>query len=330
MRHQSSAGTGLALALLSALTFATSGTFARSLIDAGWSAESAVAARVGVAALVLAVPAAWSLRGRMSVLRRNLVGIALFGVLAVATAQACFFNAVRYLPIGVALLLEYLGIILVVAWMWAVHGQRPRRLTVAGSAVAVVGLVLVLDLTGGGRLEPLGVVWGLGAGIGLASYFVLSARIDSGLPSMVLASGGMAVGAAMLLVLGVLGAVPLHATFGDVSLANQRMAWWVPIVGLSVVAAVVPYVAGIGAARILGARLSSFVGLTEVLFAVLVAWVFLHELPTAVQMLGGVLIVTGAALVRLDELRQASIRRARDDDSTRPVLVEAARTAPAD
>jgi drug/metabolite transporter (DMT)-like permease len=259
----------------------------------------------------------------MSVLRRNLTGIGLFGVLAVATAQVCFFNAVRYLPIGVALLLEYLGIILVVAWMWAVHGQRPRRLTVMGSAVAVIGLVLVLDLTGGGRLEPVGVLWGLGAGIGLASYFVLSARIDSALPSMALASGGMAVGAALLVALGLLGVLPLHATFGDVSLADQRVSWLVPILGVSVVAAVVPYVAGIGAARILGARLSSFVGLTEVMFAVLVAWIVLHELPTAIQLLGGVLIVTGAALVRLDELRQTTIEPDGDEQPAPAVVVGA-------
>src|SRR5256714_907798 len=156
MRPQRSAGAGLGLALLSSVTFATSGTFARSLIDAGWSANAAVTARVGVAAAVLAVPGVWSLRGQWQVLRRNLGMIGLFGLLAVAGAQACFFNAVRYLPVGVALLLEYLGIILVVAWLWAVHGQRPRRLTVAGSVAAMLGLVFVLALTGGGRLDPVG------------------------------------------------------------------------------------------------------------------------------------------------------------------------------
>ena len=50
-------GVGLGLALLSALTFATSGTFARPLISGEWSAEAVVVARVGIAALVLAVPA---------------------------------------------------------------------------------------------------------------------------------------------------------------------------------------------------------------------------------------------------------------------------------
>ena len=303
MRTQRSAGVGLGLALLSAVTFGTSGTFARSLIEAGWSAEAAVAARVGIAALLLAAPAAVALRGKWGILRHNVGMVGVFGLLAVAGAQVGFFNAVRYLPIGVALLLEYLGIILVVAWMWAVHGQRPRRLTVAGAAAAVVGLLFVLDLTGGERIDPVGVLWGLGAALGLATYYVLSARVDTELPSVAMASGGMAVGAALLLLLGAVGALPLRATFGEVTFAGHRTSWLVPIVGLSLVAAVIAYVAGIGAARILGARLSSFVGLTEVLFAVLIAWLVLDELPTIVQLFGSVLIVAGVALIRVDELR---------------------------
>ncbi|WP_431727913.1 EamA family transporter [Verrucosispora sp. TAA-831] len=303
MRHSPVAGAGLALALLSAVTFATSGTFARSLINEGWSAEAVVAARVGIAALVLAGPALLVLRGRWTVLRRNIGSIGVFGLLGVALAQVCFFNAVRYLPVGVALLLEYLGIILVVGWTWLVQGQRPRRLTVAGSAAALAGLFFVLDLTGAGRLDPIGVLWGLGAAVGLAGYFVLAGRVDAALPSVVMASGGMAVGAGALLVLGLLGALPLRASFGTVEFAGQETSWLVPIVGLALVAAVVAYLAGIAAARVLGARMASFVGLTEVMFAVLIAWLVLGELPTVVQLLGGALIVAGVALVRVDELR---------------------------
>jgi drug/metabolite transporter (DMT)-like permease len=321
MRPQRSASAGLGLALLSSVTFATSGTFARSLIEAGWSANAAVAARVGVAAVVLAVPGAWSLRGRWQVLRSNLGMIGLFGLLAVAVAQACFFNAVRYLPIGVALLLEYLGILLVVAWMWLAHGQRPRRLTILGSAAAILGLAFVLDLTGKGGLDPIGVLWGLGAAIGLATYYLLSARADSGLPPVALASGGMAVGAVALIALGLLGALQLHATFSDVNLGGYRVSWLVPIAGLSLVAAVVSYVAGIGAARMLGARLSSFVGLTEVMFAVLIAWLVLGELPTVIQLLGGVLIVIGVALVRLDELPREPAGPEYDIHPAEPMLV---------
>ncbi|MFI7076965.1 EamA family transporter [Micromonospora sp. NPDC049903] len=303
MRHSPVAGAGLALALLSAVTFATSGTFARSLINDGWSAEAVVVARVGIAALVLAGPALLVLRGRWAVLRRNITSIGVFGLLGVALAQVCFFNAVRYLPVGVALLLEYLGIILVVGWTWLIQGQRPRRLTVAGSGAALAGLFFVLDLTGAGRLDPIGVLWGLGAAVGLAGYFVLAGRVDAALPSVVMASGGMAVGAGALLLLGLLGALPLRASFGTVEFAGQETSWLVPIVGLALVAAVVAYLAGIAAARVLGARMASFVGLTEVMFAVLIAWLVLGELPTVVQLMGGALIVAGVALVRLDELR---------------------------
>lgn len=297
------AAPGLGLALLSAATFGTSGTFARSLIDAGWSADAAVAARVGIAALLLAVPAAVALQGRRAALRRSLGTVGLFGLLAVGGAQVGFFNAIRYLPVGVALLLEYSGVVLVVLWMWARHGERPRRLTIAGAVVAVAGLILVLDIVGGAVIDPVGLLWGMVAAVGLAAYFVLSARIDPQLPSLALACGGMAFGAAVLVLLGVLGALPLRATFGTVDFAGHTMSWLAPVAGLSLVAAVVAYVTGIAAARLLGAALSSFVGLTEVLFAVLVAWLVLGELPSVVQGIGGTLIITGIALVRLDQLR---------------------------
>lgn len=303
MPSEGKAGIGLGLALLSAATFGTSGTFARSLTDAGWSAEAAVIARVGIAAAILAVPAAVAMRGRWHVARRSTRSVVLYGLLAVVTAQVCFFNAVQHVPVGVALLLEYAGIIGVAGWMWAVHGDRPRRLTVLGSLVAVVGLILVLDLTGNAALDPVGVAWGLGAAGGLAGYFILSAHIDDELPAVALACGGMTVGAVALLVLGATGALSLRATFGTVVFAGHATSWLVPVAGLALVAAVIAYVTGIGSARILGAHLSSFVGLTEVLFAVLVAWLVLGELPAAIQFAGGALIVTGIALVRVDALR---------------------------
>lgn len=297
---------GLMLAVLSAATFGTSGIFARSLLDAGWTAGTAVAVRVGLAAVLLAVPAVIALRGRWGALRRSLGTIGLFGLLAIGCAQVGYFYAVQTLPIGVALLLEYSGILLVVLWMWAVHGQRPARLTVAGAVTAVAGLALVLDLTGGGRLDPIGVVWGLVAAVGLAGYFVLSARVDPELPSIALASGGMAVGAVLLFGLGAAGLLPMAATFGDVTLADRQVSWLVPVIGVVLIAAVISYVAGIGAARLLGASLSSFFGLTEVLFAVLFAWLLLGELPTALQLAGGVLIIAGIVLVKLGMDRQAA------------------------
>jgi len=304
MRHQRTERLGIGLALLSAATFGTSGPFARSLTDAGWSPAAAVAARISAAAVLLAGPAVMAMRGRWPVLRRNAGMLTIYGVAAVAGAQLCFFNAIQTLSVGVALLLEYSGTVLVVGWMWARHGHQPRRLTGAGSALALLGLVLVLNLVGDARLDTVGVLWGLGAALGLATYFVLSSNgADDALPPVVVASVGMLIGAAALFSLGGLGALPMQATFGSVAFAGHRVSWLVPIVGLSFVAAAIAYVVGIFAARTLGPKLASFVGLTEVLFAVLFAWLLLGELPSALQLLGGALIVAGIALVRIDELR---------------------------
>jgi drug/metabolite transporter (DMT)-like permease len=296
---------GMTLAVVSAATFGTSGTFATSLIDAGWSPGAAVLARIAAAALILTVPGIMALRGRWGQLRRSLARVAGYGLFAVAGAQLCYFNAIQRIPIGVALLLEYLGVVLVVGWMWLRHAQRPRRLTVAGAVTALAGLGLVLDLSGSARLSLIGVMWGLLAAGGLAVYFVLSASADGdALPPIAMAWAGMCVGTALLGALGVAGVLPMKASTSDVQFLHHQVSWTVPVIGLSLVAAVIPYVTGIGAARRLGARLSSFVGMAEVLFAVLFAWLLLGQLPTVLQFAGGALILGGVALVRLAELRE--------------------------
>jgi drug/metabolite transporter (DMT)-like permease len=302
--RSSRGGTGLALAIVSAATFGTSGTFASSLIRAGWSPAAAVFARVAVSALLLTVPALLQLRGRWPLLRRGAGKMAVFGLVAVAGCQLFFFNAVERMPVGVALLLEYLGTVLLVGWLWLRHGQRPRRLTVTGAAVAIAGLALVLNLAGSARLDPIGLMWGLLAAVGLAIYFLLSAAEDAEpLPPIVMAWGGMCTGAAALAALGWAGVVPMTATAGRVEFVGHRVSWIVPVLGLSLVAAVIAYVAGIGAARRLGPKLASFVGMAEVLFAILFAWLLLAQLPSVLQFVGGVLILAGVTLVRLDESR---------------------------
>ncbi len=292
---------GLGLALVSAATFATSGSFGSSLLDAGWSAAAAVTVRVVIAAVVLTIPALSALRGHAGQLRRGGRTVAVYGIVAVAGAQLCYFNAIGYLPVAIALMLEYSGVLLVVVWMWARHGHRPGRRTALGGLAAIVGLALVLNLLGHHRVDPVGVAWGLGAAVGLAAYYVISSGTDDALPPLVVAWGGLAVGALALLVAGGVGALTFAAPLVDVTLASTRVPWLVPVLGMSLVAAAVAYVAGILGARRLGARVASFVGLTEVLFAVLFAWLLLGQAPGPLQLAGGVLVVVGIALVRLDD-----------------------------
>jgi drug/metabolite transporter (DMT)-like permease len=304
----------LGIALASAAAFGSSGPFAKSLLEAGWSPGAAVTARICVAALVLLPVAVVMLRGRWQLLRRNAPLFLTYGVVAVAAVQLAFFSAVQTLSVGVALLLEYLGVVLVVLWLWVRHGQRPRRWTVVGIALAVAGLVLVLDVLGGMRVDGAGVLWALGAAVGLAAFFVLSARADTGLPPLVMAAAGLVVGGISLLLAGLVGIVPMTVTTADVDLAGQQVPWWVPVLALSLVAAAFAYAAGVSATRRLGSKVAGFVGLTEVLFSLLFAWLLLGELPLPVQLLGGALVVAGVVAVRYDELtRTEPVAPAGDD-----------------
>ncbi|MEE1621045.1 EamA family transporter [Zafaria sp. J156] len=294
---------GIWIALFSSAVFGISGSFAKPLLEAGWTSGAAVGARMSGAALVLLIPTLFMLRGRWGSVLANWRPILLFGVFGVGICQFAYFQAVERLSVGVALLLEYLAPVLIVLTLWVRTRRRPRGLTIAGAALSLGGLVLVLDLTGAQRVDPVGVLWGLGAAVGLAVYFFITAKANDTLPPLVLATGGLFVGAVLMLLLGAARLLPMRAVFGQVEFSGFALPWWAALGGLVLMATVLAYVSGIMAARALGTKLASFVSLTEVLFAVLWAWLLLQELPAAIQLLGGALIVLGVLLVRADELR---------------------------
>ena len=232
-------------ALVSASSFGLSGSLGRGLMDAGWSSAAAVAVRILLGAAVLMPLALMELRGRWVLLRRNLRMILAYGLVAVAGCQLAYFNAIARMPVGVALLIEYAAPVAIVGWLWLTRGQRPGRQTVAGALLGIVGLVLVLDLVGGASADVIGVLWAFGAMIGVATYFVLSARQDDGLPPTVLAASGLLIGGVALLVAGATGVLTFTATTAAVAFVGGTVAWWVPVVALGVLTAALSYATGI-------------------------------------------------------------------------------------
>lgn len=289
--------TGLPIALCSAAAFGLAGSLGSSLLATGWSPAAVVAARVGGAFVALLLPCLLLLRRTGLPSGRAARRMVAYGIVAVAGAQVCYFNAVQHLSVGVALLLEYLAPVLLIGWLWWRRGQRPTAAKLVGAALSVVGLVLVLDLGSGARVNLVGVVWGLGAALCLATYFVLSEQ-SAGAPALVLTTVGTGVGLAVLLLAGALGALPLVVATAPVTLAGQTLPWWVPIAALALVTAALAYLTGIAAVRRLGTSIASFVGLAEVILAIAFAALLLGEIPTLVQLVGGLLILTGIAVVQ--------------------------------
>lgn len=296
---------GLPLAIGAAFAFGMSGAWARGLIDAGWTPGAAVTARVWVAALVLLVPTVLSLRGRWAVLRKNAGMVAAYGLLAVTATQLCYFQAVAVMDVGLALLIEYTAPIAVILWLWLRRGERPSRRSVIGAAIAFVGLVLMLDIITGAEVDVAGILWALAAMVGAATYFLLSAKADTGLPPIALAGGGLLLGAIALTVAGLAGILPIAWTTDDITYRFGTVPWFVPVLAIGLVATALAYVLGIASTRMLGSRLASFVALSEVVAALLFGWLLLGQLPDLLQALGGALVLVGVVVVKLGEPRPA-------------------------
>ncbi|WP_312674892.1 EamA family transporter [Microbacterium sp.] len=297
---------GLPLAVAAAFAFGSSGAWARGLIDAGWTPGAAVTVRVWVAALVLLVPTLLALRGRWRALRRNAGMVCAYGLLAVAATQLCYFQAVAVMDVGIALLIEYTAPVAVLLWLWLRRGERPTRRSILGAGIAFVGLVLMLDIVTGAQVNVVGVLWALGAMVGAASYFVLSARADTGIPPIALAGSGLLLGAVGLSLAGLVGVLPFAWTTADVDYRFGAVPWFVPVLAIGVIATALAYVLGIVSTRMLGSRLASFVALAEVVAALLFGWLLLGQLPGPLQALGGVLVLAGVVVVKLGEPRPAA------------------------
>ena len=299
--HDGHARSGLALAVASAASFGLSGALATGLFRTGWSAGAVVLVRLGLGAVVLAPFTVMDLRGRWAALGRHAHLVVLYGAVPMALAQFAYFSAVTRMAVGPALLIEYTAPAAVVGWLWLRRGERPTRLTLAGAAVCVLGLGLVLDLLGGPPLNVIGVGWALLAMVGAATYFVLGSDGLAGVPPVGLAGSGLVVAAASLGLLAVIGVLPLHAATIAPTYAGTAVPWWLPLLLLAAITCALAYCAGIAAIRRIGSRVASFVGLLEVVAGVVWAWLLLTQIPGLLQLVGGVLLLTGIAVVRLGE-----------------------------
>ena len=197
--------------------------------------------------------------------------------------------------------LEYTAPILVVGWLWATTRRRPSSLTLSGVLLAIAGIMLVLNIFAGAHINLIGVGWAMAAAVCAACYFVMSSSVAAdgdGLSSVTLATAGLIVGAATVAILGATGLLPLTFTTHQAVVAGWTTSWLAPVIALALIPTAIAYTLGIMGIARLQPRFASLVGLSEVMFAVLAAWVLLGESITFTQAIGGVVVLVGLALAR--------------------------------
>ena len=307
---------GLGLAVVSAVAFGGSGVAAKPLIEAGFGPLQVVWMRVAGAALVL-LPVA--LRHRSLPRRRPGLVIG-FGVLGIAGCQALYYVAIARIPVGVAILVEYLGPALLLAWVRFVQRRPVRREAVAGVLLAVTGLACVVEVWSGSAFAPFGLLCAFGAACCQVGYFVLADHgtgTDGTGPDGVLLDGngldgvlqapadpapdpvaviahGLIVGTLVLTVFArpwtiAWGSLTRQAALGDRDVPAVLLVGWIVLVST-----VVSYLTGVMAVRRLTPQIAAVVSCVEAVVATVLAWFLLGEHLGAPQIAGGLLVLTGA------------------------------------
>ncbi|MFE7777001.1 DMT family transporter [Streptomyces sp. NPDC057445] len=288
---------GLGLALASAFAFGGSGVAAKPLIEAGLDPLHVVWLRVAGAALVM-LPVAW--RHRDLLIRKPAL-LAGFGLLAVAGVQAFYFAALSRIPVGVALLVEYLAPALVLAWVRFVQRRPVTRAAALGVVLAVGGLACVVEVWSGLGFDVIGLLLALGAACCQVGYFVLSDQggegDDAADPLGVIAYG-LLIGALVLTLVArpwnmnwpVLGGV---ASIGGTTVPATLLLAWIVLI-----ATVVAYVTGVISVRRLSPQVAGVVACLEAVIATVLAWVLLREHLSAPQIFGGAVVLIGAFIAQ--------------------------------
>lgn len=299
-----SRGTGLIV--LASVCFATSGPLVKPTMDAGLSPQQVASFRIATAAVLMLAFVAVTRPALLKVRRADLPLLIGYGLVGVAAVQLLYFAAVSRIPIGVAMLLEFTAPILVALWVRFVRRVvLPARMW-AGTVVALLGLAMVAEVWQGLRLDALGLLFGIGAALGAAAYFLLGERAVGTIAPLGLVTWGLVVGGVAMALLAPPWSLPGDVLGADVVFGGWDVPVWTLLVTCAVVSTAIAYLLSISALRLLPANVVSVLALCEPIVATALAWLLLGQSLTLAQVAGAAVLLAGATVVQLASRRPAT------------------------
>lgn len=292
---------GYLFALVAAFLFGTNGSLSKVLLEAGLTAPQLTQFRVTGMMLIAGLVLLITDRRAFRIRPRHLIVMAVLGVIGVALLQYTYLVAVSLLPVGIALLLEYLAVLIVaVVAFFFLKEQVKARLWIAIGLV-LAGLAVVAQIWDS-RLDTLGVLMALGAAVTLAVYFLVGER-------QVAATSPLAV-AFWTGLFATIAWAPFSAWW-DIdpsllvepislggNLAGVVMPYWAGLALTVVAGSFLPFLLSLSALGRLKATAAGIVATSEVVFAFAVAWLWLGEALTVPQLLGAVVVVVAIVLAQ--------------------------------
>ena len=292
---------GYVFGFIAALLFGANGSVAKVILDNGLNPAQVTQVRtLGtciLAGLVMLVVDRSGFR-----LPPKQIGImAILGVFGVAALQVTYAYAIQLLPVGIALLFEYLAVLIVavVAFFFLKEKVKPRLWIAIG--LVLVGLGVVAQVWSS-SLDPFGVFMAILAAVTLAIYFLVGERQVTATSPLAVAfwTSGFAT----------LAWAPFSGWWNlspsivadPVSLGGNLDAvvlpLWVPLLSLIVLGSFAPFLLSFAAIGRLRATPAGIVASSEVIFAFVVAWLWLGEQLGTLQLVGAGVVLVGIVLAQ--------------------------------
>jgi drug/metabolite transporter (DMT)-like permease len=288
--------------LVGATLFAANASVSKVVLDAGIAPARLTALRCLGSAVVLGLVLAAVQPGRLRVSWRDLPALAVLGLCGAALIQWLYFVAIDRLPVGIALLLEFTGPLLIALYVRVVRRQAVARQVWLALGIALAGLALVAQIWRDAGLDPVGVAAGLGAAACLATFYLLAQHTVERRDPLNLAFWMFAFAAGFWSILQPWWRFDAGVLAERTSLLGRldgvEAPVWAALAWVVVLGTLAPYALEVAALRHLPATTTGIIGMIEPVVAAAVAWLWLEQVLDGVQLAGGALVLLGVALVQ--------------------------------
>ena len=283
-------GLGYALALGAAASFGLGGVIAKGLFNSGYDPALLAEFRMVLAFVVFLVVVALARRDALRIRPADLPLFAAFGIFAVAGVTAVYYQAIKLIPIGVVLVIEYTAPILLLGW------ARLRGRTVGGrlwvaAGLALVGCFFVAGVYDAGLRELNGLGLGLAvlAALIFALYFALAERISRSYSTATLLVWGFGFAALGWGIVHPLWLLPWTTTPSEI---------WVQIALVVLIATLVPFALELLAVSLIPAARVGLVATSEPVVGAAAAWIALGERLELPQIAGGLVVLLAIVIAQ--------------------------------
>ena len=293
---------GYTMVISAALLFALNGTVSKVVLQSGISSLELTQVRATGAFLGFALILAVTRRKSLRLNRREVPYLIGFGIAGVAFVQWLYFVSIERLPIGIALLIEYLAPILIAIWAWAVFKEPIRRRIWAALVLALAGLSLVVEVWGGLSLDGLGVAAALAAAVAYAVYVLMAERAVRWRDPASLTCFGFLFAALFWAAVQPVWRFPAGRVDESVSLLGHlerfSLPVWLLMLYVVVAGTMVTFLLVAASLRHISATRVAIVAMLEPVAASGVAFLWLGESFGAAQLIGGAIVLAAILLAQ--------------------------------